>query len=141
MYQQTLIGSNEILIHTLVPDNISTKSYRKVLIAKLFFRQIISLSDISSVSVSDIMSTVASYFGLNTECIEREVEPLLSLIAMFFMFPICRLSNFLTFSENLSRYRILLIVLQILLILPFVPLFLLPHSIFTLHNSLYHLKF
>ena len=74
VYQQTSIGYSDISIRTLVPDTISTKPYRKALIVTLFFHQIMTLSDTPSISFSDLMSTVASYFGLNTGSTEREAE-------------------------------------------------------------------
>ena len=41
VYQLTTFGASEATIRTLVPVSISTPPYRKVLIAKLFFRQIL----------------------------------------------------------------------------------------------------
>ena len=48
--------------------------YHKALITKLFFRQILGYADSPSISVSDLISTVASYFDMNTAMAEREVE-------------------------------------------------------------------
>ena len=65
---------SELSIRTLVPDPISVKPYRKALIAKLLFRQILSLTDSPSVEINDLLSTVASYFTVNTGSTEREVN-------------------------------------------------------------------
>ena len=73
VYQPTSVGSSEISIRTLVPDSTSTEPYRKVLVAKLFLQQMLPLSTNSSISFSDLMTTVAFYFGINTESTEREV--------------------------------------------------------------------
>ena len=86
VYQQTSIGSSDISIHTLVPDAISAEPYCQALIAKLFFYQIMTLSDTSSVSFSDLMSTVSSYFGLNTGSAKREAEfTIISIHNAFFL--------------------------------------------------------
>lgn len=50
VYRQTSVGSNDVTIRSLVPTPISVELYLKALIANLFFRQIISLTDTSSVS-------------------------------------------------------------------------------------------
>ena len=62
------------MIHTLVPDAISTESYRKALISNIFSCQIMTISDTLSVSFSNFMSTVASYFGLNAGSAEKEAK-------------------------------------------------------------------
>ena len=74
VYQQTSVGSGDVTIRTLAIAPISAEPYRKVLIAKIFFRQIISLTDTPYLSFSDIMTTIASYFSLNTGSAEREAE-------------------------------------------------------------------
>ena len=74
VYMQTPVGLSELSIRTLIPDPISAELYRKVLIAKLFFHQILSLTDSPSVSVNDLMVTVAAYFNINTGSAEREAE-------------------------------------------------------------------
>ena len=74
VYQQTSIGSSSISIRTLVLDVISADPYRKALIAKLFLHQIMIFSDTHSVSFSNLISTVVSYFGLNTGFAERETD-------------------------------------------------------------------
>ena len=74
VYQQTSGGFNKILIRALVPVAISIEPYRKVLIVKLFFRQILPLFNTLFVSFNNLMTAVASYFSINTESTEREVE-------------------------------------------------------------------
>ena len=74
VYMQTPVRLSELLIRTLVPDPISGEQYRKALIAKLFFHQILSLTDSPSISVNDFMVTVAAYFDINTGSAEREAE-------------------------------------------------------------------
>ena len=58
----------------LVPNDIRIKPCRKILINKLSFRQIATLSDTPSVSFSDLLSTVSLYFGYSTEFTEREAQ-------------------------------------------------------------------
>ena len=70
VYQQTLVGSGDVSIRTLVP----------ALIDKLFFRQIFALTDTNFVSFSALMSTVASYFSLNTVSAEKEAETAVATI-------------------------------------------------------------
>ena len=74
VYMQTLVGLSELSIRTLIPVPVSTEPYRKALIAKLFFHQILSLTDSHSVSVDGIMATVAVYFDINMGSVEREAE-------------------------------------------------------------------
>ena len=74
VYQQNLFGLNEISIYTLVSDTTSAEPYRKALIIKLFFRQILPLSENASVFFSDMMTTAASYFSTNTGFTARETE-------------------------------------------------------------------
>ena len=71
---QTPVGLSDLSIRTVVPDPISAKPYRKALIAKLFLHQILSFTDSPSVSVNDLMATVAVYFDINTGSAEREAE-------------------------------------------------------------------
>ena len=74
VYQQTPVGLSELSIRTLVPDNISAEPYHKVLITKILFRQILSLTDSPSVSFNNLMATVAAYFDINSGSTEREAE-------------------------------------------------------------------
>ena len=52
VYQLTTVGSSEATIRTLVPVSISALPYRKALIAKLFFRQILGHAGSPSISCS-----------------------------------------------------------------------------------------
>ena len=73
--RRRLILSKSRYAHTLhFPISISTVPYRKVMIAKICFRKILTLSASSSVYSSDFTTTVASYFGINTESAKREAE-------------------------------------------------------------------
>ena len=74
VYMQTPVGLSELSIRTLVPVPISAEPYRKALIVKLFFHQILSLTDSPSFSVNDLMATVAVNFDINTGSTEREME-------------------------------------------------------------------
>ena len=80
VYQHAFVGSIDVSVRTLVPAAISTAPYRKALIVKLFFHQILALTDTSSVSFSDMMSTVASYFSLSTGSAERKAETAVVII-------------------------------------------------------------
>ena len=96
IYQQTLVGSGGMLIRTLISTTISATSYRKTLIAKLFSHQILTLFTTPSVSFSDLfITTFASYFGINTESTEREVET--AAVFIYFTSRICRISALLMF--------------------------------------------
>ena len=88
---------SEFSIRILVPDNISAEPYRKALIAKLFFHQILSLTDSPSVSFNDLLDTVAAYFEINTGSAEREAEAAAQAISRSFF----RVSNLIgvTFSD------------------------------------------
>ena len=74
VHMQTPVGLSEFSIRILVPVPISVESYRKALIANLFFHQILSLVDFLSVSINDLMATVATYFDINTRSTERKAE-------------------------------------------------------------------
>ena len=88
VYQQTTVGTGDVSIRTLVPAAISAAPYRKALIAKLFFRQILALTDSPSTSFNDLMTTVALYFSLNTGAAEREAESAVAFIrSNFFLIP------------------------------------------------------
>ena len=62
VYQQNLFEWSEISFHTLVYDAISAESYHKALITKLFFHQILPLSNNPSVFFSDLMTIDSYYF-------------------------------------------------------------------------------
>ena len=74
VYQQTPVGLSKLFIGPLVPNNISTEPHRKALIAKLFFRHMLSLTDSPFISFTDIMATVAAYFDINMGSAERETK-------------------------------------------------------------------
>ena len=79
VFQLTTVGASDATIRTLVPVSISVFPYRKVLIATLFFLQILGSADCPSISISDLVSTVASYFDMSTAMAKRETE----LMAIF----------------------------------------------------------
>ena len=54
--------------------------YRKALITEMMLHQILALSDTTSVSFSDLMTTVASYFDFNTESATKEVETVVARV-------------------------------------------------------------
>ena len=104
MYQQPSIVCSDISICTLVPDAISVEPYRKALIVKLLSRLIMTLADIPSISFSNLISTLASYFGLNTGSAEREAKKTaIGIRNAFFLDLICSTSVFLTFPVNPLR--------------------------------------
>ena len=74
VYQQTAVGLSDLSIRTLVSDPISAEPYRKALIAKLFFYQILSLADSPFVELNDLLSTIASYFSISTGSDERDTD-------------------------------------------------------------------
>ena len=107
VHQQTPVRLSELSIRTLVPDNISADPYHKALIAKLFFHQILSLTDSPPVSFNDFLATVAAYFDINTESAERDAEAASQSISRcFFAFQISSVSTFLIHPESLLRFRI-----------------------------------
>ena len=74
VYQLTPVRASGATIRILVLVPISALPYRKALIAKLFFRQILGYVDSPSIFVNDLVSTVTSYFDMSTVMTEREVE-------------------------------------------------------------------
>ena len=66
IYQMTTVGASEETIRTLVHIPISAPTYRNALITKNFFRQILNHTISLSVSISDLVSTVAIYFDMST---------------------------------------------------------------------------
>ena len=142
VYQQISIGSSDTSIRTLIHDVINANPYRKALIVKLFFHQTMNLSDTPSMSFSDLMSTIASYFGLNTEFTEREAETAgINIRNAFPLFLTCRASAFLTFPVNPLQLRIQFVVPQTLLTLLFVLSLRLSQLISSLLHHLYPLNF
>ena len=106
VYRQTFISSSDISIRTLDIDAISTDPYRKALITKLFVRQIMTLSntlsDTLSISFRDLISTAVLYFGLNTRSIEREAEA--TTISIYNDFPLVSNLQDVGFSGNSSKH-------------------------------------
>ena len=92
VYQQTLVGTSDVSIRTLLSAAISATPHRKALIAKLFFRQILALTNTLSVSFRNLMTTVASYFSLNTSTAEKEAETTVKTIRSN-LFPISNLKG------------------------------------------------
>ena len=80
---------SDLSIRTLVPDPVSAEPYRKALIAKPFFRQILSLADPPSIELNELLSTVASYFRTSTGSAERDVDIADQSISHFYF----RISN------------------------------------------------
>ena len=74
VYQMTTVGASEATIRTLVPVSTSASPYRKALIAKLFFRQILGDAGTPSISCSALVTTVVTYFDMSTSMDEREAE-------------------------------------------------------------------
>ena len=74
VYQLTTVGASDATIRTLVPVSISTSLYRKALITTLFFRQILGYTESPSVSFSNLVTTVATYFDTSTAITERVAE-------------------------------------------------------------------
>ena len=72
--QLTTVGTSDATIRTLVLIPISASPYRKVLIAKIFFRQIFGYADSPSISINDLVSTVSLYFDMSTATAEWEAE-------------------------------------------------------------------
>ena len=72
--QLTTVGTSDATIRTLVLIPISASPYRKVLIAKIFFRQIFGYVDSPSISINDLVSTVSLYFDMSTATAEWEAE-------------------------------------------------------------------
>ena len=58
-YQDTAVGC-ELMIRTIVPPDISAESYRKAMVAILFFRRILSLASSPSITFSDLTATVTA---------------------------------------------------------------------------------
>ena len=91
-FQDTVVGS-ELTIRTIVPPNISIESYRKAMIAIIFFRRILSLSSSPSVTISDLTATVAVYFVMPTKSAECVVERIVN--------------RFVTLSLSSVTYKVL----------------------------------
>ena len=87
VYQQKPVELGELLLSTHVPDNISAEPYHKALIAKIFFHQILSLTDSPSASFNDLLATVAAYFDIITGSAEKEAEAAAQSTSLSFLFP------------------------------------------------------
>ena len=74
VYQLTTDGTSGVTIRTLVLVPISAFPFRKALIAKFFFRQILGYTDSPSISISYLISTVVSYFDMSTAIAKNEAE-------------------------------------------------------------------
>jgi len=109
VYRQTPVGLSELSIRTLVPVPISAEPYRKALIAKLFFHQILSLMNSTSATFYDLLATVAAYFDIITGSAETKPKQQLCLSLFLFLFSAFQLSSVLSFlihPESLLRFRI-----------------------------------
>ena len=76
----SVVNSAFFTIRRIVLPTISAEPYRKVIIAILFVRRIISLSSSPSVSLSDLTATVVAYFKLSTGSTEREAKRIVDSI-------------------------------------------------------------
>ena len=124
VYQQTSVGTSDVTMRTLVPSAIGAEPYRKELIAKLFFRQILPLTDATYVSFSNLITTVSLYFSINTGSSEREsAAAVVSIRSNFFLLLTCRKLGSRIPSLNPLMSRIQPSALHILPTLPFVSLF------------------
>ena len=107
VYMQTPVGLSELSIRTLVSGPISAEPYRKALIVKLFFHQILSLTDSPSVFVNDLMAIVAVYLDINTGSAEREAEAATNSISR--SFSMCQTWSalpFLTLPNSLFFFKV-----------------------------------
>lgn len=117
-HQQTLVGSSDVSIRALVPAVISAAPYRKALVYKIFFRKILAFTDTLSVSFSNLMTTVVSYFFLNTSAVRKNAENLLlPFVLTSFVFIIYRVLSSSILLGNLLWCQIRISALHILLIL------------------------
>ena len=101
VYQQTPVELSELSLSTNVPDNISTDPYRKVLIVRIFFHQICSLTYPPFVSFNDLLATVAAYFNIITGSAEKATEGVAQSVSLFCF----RVSNIIgvTFSDSFGK--------------------------------------
>ena len=101
-----------------------------------------TLSDIQSVSFSDLMSTVASHFGLNTGSAEREAETAcIDIHNALFLVSNVQGVEFSVSQVSPLKSRILLIVFRTLLTLLLVLTLPLPQSISAFPHHLYPFNF
>lgn len=70
----TTVCARNATIRTIVTFPISAFSYRKALIAKILFRQILGYTDCSSISISALVSTATACFDMSTAMAEHEAE-------------------------------------------------------------------
>ena len=96
----TAIGAGDVIIRTLVPVPISPP-YRKALITKSLFCQILGHEASPFIFFSDLVTTVATYFDMSTAMTERETKPAADSIR----YSIFRVTNmfgvgFLNFKEK-----------------------------------------
>ena len=74
VYQRTAIDASKETIRTLLPVPTCAPPYRNALIAKLFFRQFLGHAGSPSISCSNLVTTVATYFDMSTAMVEKEAE-------------------------------------------------------------------
>ena len=105
VYQQTTIGSSDVLIQTLVPVAISTAPYRKALITKnLPPYPPPPLTDTPYISFSNLMTTVASSFSWTRIPLKGRQKPLLQLFVLIsFSLLICRALDLQTLLGSLLQ--------------------------------------
>ena len=71
-YQLTTVGASDETILTLVPVPINPPLYWKALVAMFFFPQTLDHVDTSFISISNLVSTIATYFDIYTTMTERK---------------------------------------------------------------------
>ena len=83
-FHDTAVRSSDLIIRTIAPPTVSTERYRVVMITIISFRRILSLSSSSSISLSNLTTTVAANFSLPIGLVEREVERIVDSICHVF---------------------------------------------------------
>ena len=77
-FQDTMVGSSDIVICTIIPPSISAKIITKQWLP--FFSPYLSLFNSPSISLSNLTAMAAVYFHIHTGSVERETKRILKSI-------------------------------------------------------------
>ena len=79
-YQYTTVDANEEAMYTIFPIIINTISYHEGLILTIILQKVITLADISSPFISNLISTVVECYDMSIAIAKREFEVTISAI-------------------------------------------------------------
>ena len=101
-FQDTAFGSSDVTMCTIVSPNISAKSYRKTMIAIIFFVVFLLSQNRPLFSLNDLTATITGYLDIHTVSAERGAERIFYSIRQNLSY-----SYYQCNDANLNHYQII----------------------------------